>query len=143
VHAQAEGEGKGKEGEGETPSSAAPTAGRASIPACNCEGIVNAYHDKLPMLPTVKAITGARKKAMLKRWQWVLTERRDDGSTRAADAAAALDWFARFFERAQHNDFIMGRTPRSPGHENWRADLDFLLSDKGLLQVLEKTEVPS
>jgi hypothetical protein len=44
-----------------------------------------------------------------------------------------------YFERAQKNDFLMGRTPRSAEHTNWRCDLDFLLSDKGLVQVIEKT----
>lgn len=124
-------------------SSASPTGKRATLPTCDNDGIVAAYHDKLPQLPPVRLQTEKRLKAMRKRWQWVLSERRENGTTRASTAAEAMDWFTRFFERATHNDFIMGRTPPSPGHESWRADLDFLLSDKGLVQVLEKTEVPA
>jgi hypothetical protein len=35
----------------------------------------------------------------------------------------------------------MGRGKRSAGHEGWQCDLDFLMSDKGLKAVVEKTEV--
>jgi hypothetical protein len=35
----------------------------------------------------------------------------------------------------------MGRMARAPGHEGWQCDLDFLLGDKGLKAVIEKTEV--
>lgn len=121
----------------------APIRKRATLPICDYDGIVSAYHEKLPQLVVVRVRTKKRIEAMRKRWQWVLTERRQDGTTRGSTAAEAMDWFTRFFERATHNDFIMGRTPPSPGHESWRADLDFLLSDKGLVQVLEKTEVPA
>jgi hypothetical protein len=35
----------------------------------------------------------------------------------------------------------MGRTKRSPGHEGWDADFDFLLTGKGMKHVIEKTKV--
>lgn len=145
-------EGKGKEGKGEegkgveeskpsASSSATPTTKSSSLPPCDFDGIVAAYHSKLPNLPSVRVKTKKRQEAMRKRWQWVLMEPRNDGTTRASNSAEAMDWMTRFFERATHNDFIMERVPRSPKHENWRADLDFLLSDSGLVQVLEKTAV--
>jgi hypothetical protein len=50
-------------------------------------------------------------------------------------------WLKRFFEQARASDFLMGRGKRSAGHEGWQCDLDFLMSDKGLKAVVEKTEV--
>jgi hypothetical protein len=58
----------------------------------------------------------------------------------ALTAEAALGWFGDFFGRASENDFLMGRTPRSAEHANWRCDLDYLLTDRGMKQVIEKTE---
>lgn len=124
-------------------SSAEPTGGRgkANLPPCPYQAIVDTYHEALPDLPRVKVVTDQRKALMRRRWLWVLSTRHDDGTPRAETAEQALAWFRRFFERAAWNDFITGRTPRSQGHQNWRADLEYLMTDKGLTQVMEKTEV--
>lgn len=81
----------------------------------------------------------SRQKAMRKTWSWVLTSRKSDGVRRAETADEALAWLRAYFERAGENDFLMGRGPRAPGHEGWRCDLDFLLTDRGMKQVIEKT----
>jgi hypothetical protein len=39
----------------------------------------------------------------------------------------------------QHNDWLTGRSP-SRSHPDWKADLEFLLTDRGLKAVLERTE---
>lgn len=73
-------------------------------------------------------------------WKFILTEPKpSDGQPRAASAAEAIEWARSFFVRARDNDFIMGRTARSAGHENWRASLDYLVTERGRIQVLEKT----
>ena len=69
-----------------------------------------------------------------------MTSKKPDGSRRATIAEEALAWFSLYFDRASANDFIMGRTRKSGDHANWKADLDFLLSEKGMKQVIEKTE---
>lgn len=124
-------------------SSAEPTGGRgkANTPPCPNQAIVDAYHEALPTLPGVRLMSEQRRAALQKRWVWVLTSKKSDGTRRATTAAHGLEWFRLFFVRAADNDFVMGRTGRGKGHEGWQADLDYLLTDKGLTQVVEKTEI--
>ena len=118
---------------------AEPASMGQSIP-CPYAEIVEAYHAALPELPRAKLMTDARQRAIRKRWGWVLSSRKPDGSRRAEDRGQALAWFAAFFARVRDNDFLMGRTARGPGHEGWECDLDFLMTDRGLKQVVEKTQ---
>lgn len=113
---------------------------KASVPPCLYSEIVRLYEHHLPMLPGVGVITAERKKAMREMWAWVLKSTRRDGSRRATTAAEAVKWFSDYFEQAAQNDFICGRTSRSRGHENWRADISYLLSKRGMLNVIEKTK---
>lgn len=109
------------------------------LPPCPHQAIIDAYHTVLPELPRVKLLPEKRKTAIAKVWGFALTSKKNDGSRRATTAEEALQWFGEYFERARANDFVMGRGQRSLGHENWESDLDYLLSDKGLKQVIEKT----
>lgn len=118
-----------------------PTAGAGQFPSCPADRLVELYHEVLPELPRCRVMTDARRRALQRRWRWVLTSKRPDGHRRAASVDDALAWFRLFFDRARASDFLMGRTSRSPGHEGWQCDLDYLLSDKGLKAVVEKTEV--
>lgn len=111
-----------------------PTSGKAKgsrLPPCPQGRIVDAYHDKLPDLPAVRIIDAARESAMRRVWIWVFT------SGRATTEAEALDWFGRFFDAVRESDFLMGRTPRGKGHESWRCNFDYLLSNRGLKHVVE------
>ena len=111
---------------------------------CPYGQIVDAYHRELPDLPKVRLRDGptwvARQKAMRSLWGWVLSSRKSDGTARAETAEQAVQWIAGYFARARDNDFVMGRRGRGQGHENWRADFDYLVSPKGLKQVIEKTQ---
>ena len=115
--------------------SAAPT-----IP-CPYQSIVDLYHEKLPGLPKVRLMPEGRQRALRKLWGWILSSTKPNGERRAIDAAGALAWLGDYFDRANSNDFLMGRGERSGAHANWRCDLDFLLTDKGMRHVIEKTEV--
>jgi len=112
-----------------------------SFPPCPIEKIIELYLEELPELPGVRVIVDARKRAIKKRWEWVLSSTKPDGSRRAENTQQAVEWFRDFFELARENDFLMGRTPKAIGHTGWKCDIDFLMSDKGLTRVLEKTEV--
>lgn len=117
-----------------------PTADSSpALPACPAEKLVELYHEVLPELPRVRLMPADRRKALQKRWRWVLTSRKSDGTPRACTADEAMGWMRQFFERTRDNDFLMGRTGRGAGHEGWQCDLDHLLSDKGLKAVVEKT----
>ena len=139
---------KGREGIEEKTSSSSsaepPTAPRTPTIPCPYREIVGAYHDALPTLPKVRVFDGkawdARCKAMRELWGWILSSKRADGSRRAETGDQAMNWVREYFALAATNDFITGRTPRSDAHRNWRCDIDYLLTSKGVIQVLEKTE---
>lgn len=114
------------------------------FPNCPHGLIVQSYHDVLPELPSVKLLDSKGRKAKIAEfWKWVLSSTRADGKRRATDAEEALAWVRLYFERARSNDFLMGRGSRPEEHSTWRCDFDFLLTEKGKKQVIEKTEVPA
>lgn len=116
------------------------SVGKADLPPCQVEQIVAIYHEVLPELPRVKLMPNKRRKALQSLWRFVLTKRKSDGSPRATNAQEAFDWIRGYFARARENDFLMGRTPRTGEHANWQCDLDFLLTEKGMGHVIEKTK---
>lgn len=120
---------------------ATASVGKADMPNCDYQGIISAYHQALPELPKVKLLQDSRKKALAKAWRWVLTSKTADGERRATNATEALAWFADYFGRTATNDFLTGRTERNGKHAGWKADLDFLLTDRGMRHVIERTEV--
>lgn len=145
VHAQAEGEGEREEISEEADASSSSSAttksssNRPTIP-CPYTAIVERYHEALPTLPKVRLMPAKRQAAMRKVWGWVLSSRKADGTRRATNAGEALRWFADYFARAAANDWLMGKTPRSAEHAGWQCDIDFLLTDRGMKAVIEKTE---
>jgi len=123
-------------GEGDKPSASSA----AKLPTCQTQAVIDLYHEILPTLPKVRLQTKDRIKAIGKVWHWTLTSQKSDQTRRAETAEQALDWFRSYFQRATENDFLMGRTPRTGEHANWKPDLDFLLTDRGMKHVIEKTE---
>lgn len=118
-----------------------PTASSpAKLPTCPHQAIVDLYHEVLPELPGCRLLPDSRKRAIAKTWGWVLTSKKADQSARATNAEEAQAWFRKYFELARENDFLMGRTARNGDHANWKCDLDFLLTDRGMKHVIEKTE---
>lgn len=115
------------------------TSSESTLPACPHDALIAIYHEVLPELPKVRLATADRQKALRKTWRWVLTSTRADGERRATTADQAREWFRDYFARARANDFLMGRTQRHGEHAGWRCDLDFLLTDRGLKHVIEKT----
>ena len=116
----------------------------AKPPACPYVEIIAAYHDALPELPRVRVLESqGRTKALDEYWAWLLSSTRADGTRRAGTASEALVWTRAFFERARGDDWVMGRAGRGPGHENWEADLEYVIGDKVRRRVIEKTKAAS
>lgn len=111
----------------------------AKLPTCPTKEVIELYHAALPELPAVKVETPSRRKAIAKFWAFVLTSKKTDGSPRATTSGEALDWVAAYFARVRDNTFLMGKIGRVGEHQNWQCDLDYLLTDKGMTQVIEKT----
>lgn len=116
------------------------SSARPTIP-CPYRAIIDLYHEKLPSLPRVRISDDEdRQKGMRKLWGWVLSSSKSNGQRRASTAEEALEWIGNYFERATENDFLMGRIERGGAHKNWRCDIDFLLTSRGVKHVIEKTE---
>lgn len=113
--------------------------GKPGLPNCPVQDLVDLYHEVLPELPKVRLLNDGRRKAVGKLWRFVLTSKKSDGTPRAETAEQAVTWIREYFGRARDNDFLMGRGFRSPEHAGWQCDLDFLLTDKGMKHVIEKT----
>lgn len=113
---------------------------KPGLPICPVQKVVDLYHEVLPEMPKVRLLNDGRRRAVSKVWKWVLTSAKTDGQPRATNAAEALDWLRQYFTIARGNDFLMGRSPRSGEHANWQCDLDFLLTDRGMKHVIEKTQ---
>lgn len=124
-----------------TSSPARKRTGRTPALPCPYEAIFDAYEQALPELPRVRLRDDEKRRAaMRKRWAWILSSTKSDGSRRATNGDEALQWFREFFSRASHNDWLMGRRP-SATHPDFKANFDFLLRDAGWKAVIERTEV--
>ena len=104
------------------------------------QSLIGIYHEVLPELPGVQVMNSAREQAIKDFRDWVLRSKRADGSRRATTDEEFMVWAREYFERARLNDFIMGRTPRSPEHRNWKPSIQWLLSSAGMEKVIEQTE---
>lgn len=113
----------------------------SGMPTCPHAKIVELFHEALPELPRVKLLdTKSRKAKLTEFWRWVLTSRKTDGGPRASTADEALLWIRGYFDQAAKNDFLMGRTSRSEAHSGWRCGLDYLLTERGRIQVIERAQ---
>ena len=111
----------------------------AKLPTCPVEQIIDLYNKILPELPQVKVVNDKRQKDAKRFWTFVLTSKKSDGTLRAVSTEQALEWIEAYFVRARENDFVMGKTQKSGVHADWIGDFDYLLSDKGIARVIEKT----
>ena len=118
----------------------AQSPAKPELPRCDTQSLVDLYHDTLPELPMVRLMNDNRRKAISAFWRFVLTSKKSDGTPRATNAEEAMAWIRGYFGRARDNDFLMGRGHKAPGHEGWQCDFDFLLTEKGKKQVIEKTK---
>lgn len=103
------------------------------------QSVIDLYHAALPELPTVLLLPKKRKEAIGKFIDFVLTSKKTDGTPRATNEAEALEWIDAYFHRVRDNAFLMGKIGRVGEHAGWKCDLDYLLTDRGMTQVIEKT----
>ena len=75
-------------------------------------------------LPAAKGLTAMRRRMIAQRWQ-------EDKERRT------IEWWTNYFKRIAASDFLAGRTPPTPGHENWRPNLDWFIKPGNMIKVLE------
>jgi len=85
------------------------------------EELTQRFNELCPSLPKVLKLTDQRKNAMRARWE---------------DMPDLSGW-ADFFRRVEASNWLSGRTPRKPPHENWKVTLDYLLKPDVFTRVLE------
>jgi DNA-binding Lrp family transcriptional regulator len=83
------------------------------------ELIRDAYNTALPELPKAERVTASRAGILRRRIEEDAARRRPD-------------WWKRFFGRVREFPWPMGNNPN-----NWRADFDWLIGEKGMLKILE------
>ena len=111
--------------------STGPGTVKALPPTCPHERIRDLYHEVLPGLPRVKLWDDGRQKVL--RTRWAETAKRRGWKT----ADEGCEWFRDFFAAVSVDDWLMGRTSRTSGHESWVCTIDYLLSPKGFRRITE------
>ena len=130
-----EGETEGEtEGEGETESQ--PTAdkqhsdddGKIVVPVhkkkprCPHSEIISEYHQILPMLPTVREWTTARKAKL--RQRWIEKEKRQ-----------TVDWWRKYFTYIAKSKFLTGQA--ESGRRPFSQGLEWFLKPENMAKVIE------
>lgn len=49
----------------------------------------------------------------------------------------SIEFWEKFFKRVAASDFLMGRSARGAGHENWMPNFDWLLKSAPFTKILE------
>lgn len=99
-----------------------------SSPRCPVEKIVDLYHQVLPELPKVMAVTDKRKSAIKQRWAQIKPDSIEDG----------LEAFKDYFGVVRESDFLMGKKPPTNGHKVFVATLEWLVNESNFVKVCER-----
>ena len=106
---------------GACPSSPAPDGARGPA-ACPFARIVSLYHETLPQLPQVAALTDTRKANIRARW--------------ANEFERDLDLVRQYFDRVAESRFLTGRR-NGRGDRPFRPDLEWLMKPGNVVKVVE------
>lgn len=86
------------------------------------------YNKKLgPYLRTVRKMTPARAQAVRARWRDVAE------IVESQDRATVMEGMSDYFDKIARSNFLMGRVPGKA----WRADFDFIFSQRGFTRIFE------
>lgn len=103
-----------------------PASGKATV--CPVKEIVELYNQKLgPYLRTVRKMTPARAQAVRARWRDVAE------IVESQDRATVMEGMSDYFDKIARSNFLMGRVPGKA----WRADFDFIFSQRGFTRIFE------
>lgn len=104
-----------------------PVGGTKAAP-CPVTEIVALYNKKLgPYLRTVRKMTPARAQAVRARWRDVAE------IVESQDRATVMEGMSDYFDKIARSNFLMGRVPG----KSWRADFDFIFSQRGFTRIFE------
>ena len=102
--------------------------GGTKAATCPVTEIVALYNKKLgPYLRTVRKMTPARAQAVRARWRDVAE------IVESQDRATVMEGMSDYFDKIARSNFLMGRVPGKA----WRADFDFIFSQRGFTRIFE------
>lgn len=102
--------------------------GGTKAATCPVTEIVALYNQKLgPYLRTVRKMTPARAQAVRARWRDVAE------IVESQDRATVMEGMSDYFDKIARSNFLMGRVPGKA----WRADFDFIFSQRGFTRIFE------
>lgn len=101
------------------------------------ELIMQMYNEILHELPPATELTDARKKLIDGYWYWLFNTNRTSGKRKATNYEEAIEYSKDFFYSITQDDFVMGRTPKTANHQNWKATIDYILSQRGRTKCVE------
>lgn len=104
------------------------SVGGTKAAPCPVTEIVELYNKKLgPYLRTVRKMTPARAQAVRARWRDVAE------IVESQDRATVMEGMSDYFDKIARSNFLMGRVPGKA----WRADFDFVFSQRGFTRIFE------
>ena len=104
------------------------SVGGTKAAPCPVTEIVALYNKKLgPYLRTVRKMTPARAQAVRARWRDVAE------IVKSQDKARVMEGMSDYFDKIGRSNFLMGRVQG----KNWRADFDFIFSQRGFTRIFE------
>lgn len=104
------------------------SVGGTKAAPCPVTEIVALYNKKLgPYLRTVRKMTPARAQAVRARWRDVAE------IVKSQDRATVMEGMSDYFDKIARSNFLMGRVPGKA----WRADFDFIFSQRGFTRIFE------
>lgn len=88
---------------------------------CPAKKIQELFNRLCPSLRNIDSIEDSRLTSLRRRWK-----KHPD-----------LDWWERFFVTVEASDFLSGRAPKTPGHENWECGFDFIITPRYFTKITE------
>ena len=116
------------------PANAEPEAVKVKLPECSHQGVIDLYHQTLPILNRVEVWNDIRQGLLRSRWREVAQELIKDG--KEATEASILDWWRSFFGYIGKSKFLTGRSEGK--RENpFKADLEWIIRPSNFAKIVE------
>jgi hypothetical protein len=87
------------------------------------QAIVDLYHERMPMCPTVEMLTTKRKGQISARWN--------------SGELPDLKTWADFFEFCAQSPFLTGKTDPAPGRKRFIANLEWITNESNYAKIVE------
>jgi len=109
-----------QDAENSTPEQVKNKPKRTTIPY---QQIIDLYHELLPELPRCEVIT---------------TKRKGQIGARHRDLDGSLKKWSNFFKYIRLSDFLMGKTPPSQGHKQFKANIEWVTNESNFAKISEE-----